>query len=158
MSHSKMLIPALIISLISSCGEGRPDYECSCDVDTDGWQTTDTLHFPFRHEAALSGPVCKQLSLALRYQVALPLKDKFPLHVRLLNAQDSALSGYSLRLPVTDAQGLPKGSGWGSITTVEFSDLPYSVQLPDTGSYTLLIWPEEPLTNIMSVTVGLSEK
>ena len=167
MRHTFVATSLIIGSLLSACSESRPDFECSCDVSTDSWDKQDTLsfafHYPFEH---VNGPSETQtfiyprtlaLHLAVRYKPCLDMDD-LSLHLRLTQADGTAISGYSLKCPLSDSNGVPKGSGWGSLATHETDVLPYSLNLPDTGSYRLLIWPEKETENIFSITMGLKEK
>lgn len=151
-------ISSLIICLLSACAEGRPDFVYSCDVRTNGWSQTDTLVFPFHHpfsehESAVPNQQEMSLQLAVRYMASYPMQP-LPLHFRLMDSSGKALSGYSLKLSLTDSDGVPEGTGWGSFTTLDLKEIPYHIQLPDTGSYSLLVWPETKINNIASLTVG----
>lgn len=156
----------ITVSLLSACSEGRPDFEYSCDVSTDGWGKSDTLTFPFHYpflnisdtEAhSESFPQTLALHLAFRYRPCLDMED-LSLHMRLIADDGKAISGYKLKCQLTDDKGIPQGTGWGSLTTHEIDDLPYSIVLPDTGIYKLLVWPEKETGNIFSITMGLTSE
>lgn len=162
MKRTSLILTILIIGLLSACSGSRPDFECSCEVNTKGWNAADTLHFPFHipflpTDTVLSLPNNLSLQLAIRYNATYPMAS-LPLHLRLVSSDGTALSGYSLKLSLTDSKGIPEGSGWGSLNTLEFTGLPYSLQIPDTGSYTLLIWPEATITDVATITAGFNQK
>jgi len=146
------MLVAMATLLMEACSNQHV-YEYSVDVNTSQWTPTDTLFYPVhvdRTPADFSPIECYYpycMSLVVRYNKTYPAP-VLPLRVKLDRE-------YCIRLDLGDSMSMPDGDTWGSYLVKEFDITRAIFSFPDSGDYALKIWPEECVTDVVSISTIL---
>ncbi len=152
-----MFAMGIILTSQTACSPSEPDavLDNSVDVRLDGWASTDTLFYPFT--VADPATVTSPLLLHHQYRMKLSIRhsSEYPLlnvPFRLLLQQTDTVGGYlhpiknllhlDLAPEVRDTTGMPIGTYWGSLYTIENTLPEHSFRFDSVGSYRFLIIPE----------------